>query len=201
MAYAIFNNSVSDVKKLHAEYFPKVGPVLEKYEGNLVCLDEGHSVWEGQTDMKRTAVVIFPSSEKLKGWYNDDAYFKVALPIRLELTTVPGNGIISKVSKSATKDHKAFVIFHNTITDPEAYQSKYMNELAKTLQGYKGDILTSGSFEDLECKSAHKACLLLGFASAEDAKKWYDSKEYQAIKGERQKLEAEGALVICAVHS
>eukprot|EP00466_Bigelowiella_natans_P007013 jgi/Bigna1/130180/aug1.10_g4888 len=201
MSYAIFNNSVSDVKKLHAEYFPLVGPVLEKYEGNLCCLSEGHSVWEGQTDMKRTAIVIFPSSDKLKGWYNDDAYFKKALPIRLDLTTVPGTGIISKVSKSATKEHKAFVIFHNTITDSEAYQSKYMNELPKTLKAYKGDVLASGSFEDLECKSPHKECLLLGFGSGEDAKKWYDSQEHQAIIGERQKLEAKGALVICAVHS
>ncbi len=80
----------------------------------------------------------------------------------------------------------AYIVADIEITDPEEYQ-RYARQTPGTLEQYGGKFLVRGGQpETLEGDWQTKRLVIIEFPSVEQAKAWYESQEYSAIKGIRQ---------------
>jgi uncharacterized protein (DUF1330 family) len=78
-----------------------------------------------------------------------------------------------------------YIVADIEITDPNEYQ-KYAQHTAATLEPYGGKFLVRGGQpETVEGDWKTKRIVIIEFPSVEQAKTWYDSPEYSAIKGIR----------------
>ena len=82
----------------------------------------------------------------------------------------------------------AYLIGNIEVTDPAAYE-EYKKGVGATVAAYGGRSLArpGAMMEVLEGDWAPKRLVILEFPSVEQAKKWYDSPEYSAIKGIRHR--------------
>ncbi len=85
------------------------------------------------------------------------------------------------------------------ITDPDEYQT-YAKQTAATLERYGGKFLVrGGNAETLEGDWKTARLVILEFPSVEQAKKWYNSPEYSAIKGIRHRSAISNMLLVHGV--
>ncbi len=82
-AYMIFHNRVDDAGKLNNDYLPKALASFAGHDPEVLVVDEGSEIFEGESDMRRTVVLKFESKDAAKAWYNS-AEYQAALPLRLE---------------------------------------------------------------------------------------------------------------------
>ena len=79
-----------------------------------------------------------------------------------------------------------YIVADIEITDPEEYQ-RYARQTPATVEKYGGRfIVRGGQPETLEGDRNPKRIVIIEFPSVEQARAWYDSPEYSAIKGIRQ---------------
>lgn len=75
----------------------------------------------------------------------------------------------------------AYVIVSVDVTAPEAYR-EYTRQTPGTVEQYGGRwVVRGGAYETLEGAWDPKRIVVIEFSSAEQAKTWYYSPEYQAI--------------------
>lgn len=81
----------------------------------------------------------------------------------------------------------AYMIANVDVKDPTSYD-EYRQQVPGTLEKYNGKFLVrGGKVEVLEGDVQPHRVVILEFADAEAAKRWYNSPEYQAIIGIRFK--------------
>ena len=89
-----------------------------------------------------------------------------------------------------------YIVANIEITDPAEYQ-RYAQQTAGTLEPYGGKFLVRGGQpETLEGNWQTKRIVIIEFPSVEQAKNWYDSPEYSAIKGIRQRAAISDILIV-----
>ena len=77
-----------------------------------------------------------------------------------------------------------FISFRDTMKDPALYAS-YLEKAAPTLANREARLLVvNGALTPLEGECPD-GVVILEFPDAQAARDWYDSKEYQAVVGER----------------
>ena len=75
----------------------------------------------------------------------------------------------------------AYVIVNNTPKDPEKLQ-EYGSQAGPLVKKFGGELVISGGVTDvLNGSHEHRRCVVLKFETAEAARAWYNSPEYQAI--------------------
>lgn len=79
-----------------------------------------------------------------------------------------------------------YILADEEITNPDEFQ-KYAQQVGPTLSKVGGKVLARSQPETLEGKWKSKRIVILEFPGAEQAKAWYHSPEYSAIKGIRQR--------------
>jgi uncharacterized protein (DUF1330 family) len=83
----------------------------------------------------------------------------------------------------------AYIVADITITDPADYQ-EYTQQVGATVEHYGGRYVVAGATsqpETIEGDWTPTRITVLEFPSVEAAKAWYDSPEYTAIRGIRQR--------------
>lgn len=76
----------------------------------------------------------------------------------------------------------AYIIFTHRVTDADTLNNNYLPRAVETLGPYAPDILVvDENIEVIEGDSGHTRCVVLKFKDRDEAKKWYNSPEYQAI--------------------
>ena len=89
-----------------------------------------------------------------------------------------------------------YIVADIEITDSNEYQ-KYTQQTAATLEPYGGKFLARGGQpETLEGDWKTKRIVIIEFPSVEQAKTWYDSPEYSAIIGIRQRSAVSNILIV-----
>jgi uncharacterized protein (DUF1330 family) len=92
-----------------------------------------------------------------------------------------------------------YIVADIEITDPSEYQT-YAQQTAATLERYGGKFLArGGNPETLEGDWKTKRLVVIEFPSIEQAKGWYDSPEYSAIKGIRHRSANSNILLVQGV--
>jgi uncharacterized protein (DUF1330 family) len=86
----------------------------------------------------------------------------------------------------------AYVIADITVTDPEAYHeyARQVGATMETIKQYGGRSIVAGATSHphvLEGDWKPTRILVLEFPSVEQARAWYDSPEYVALRGLRQR--------------
>ncbi|WP_411201104.1 DUF1330 domain-containing protein [Kosakonia cowanii] len=77
--------------------------------------------------------------------------------------------------------NKGYLIGHVTVKDPDAY-AEYARAAGEAMQLFAPKIIAwSGQYENLEGES-HQRHVIFEFASFDEAKRFYESPEYQAAK-------------------
>jgi uncharacterized protein (DUF1330 family) len=90
----------------------------------------------------------------------------------------------------------SYIVADIEITDPDEYQ-KYAQQTAGTLKEYGGKFLVRGGQpETVEGDWKATRIVIIEFPSVEQAKAWYDSPEYSAIKGIRQRSAISNILLV-----
>jgi len=80
----------------------------------------------------------------------------------------------------------AYVLVQVNVTKPEQYET-YKPLAAAAVQQYGGKyIVRGGAASDLEGSRPYPRIVVIEFPSAEQAKKWYASPEYQKAKWARE---------------
>jgi uncharacterized protein (DUF1330 family) len=75
----------------------------------------------------------------------------------------------------------AYVIVDVDVTDPEAYR-EYTAQTPGTVAQYGGRwLVRGGAYETIEGQWSPKRIVVIAFESVEQARRWYQSPEYQAI--------------------
>ncbi len=83
----------------------------------------------------------------------------------------------------------AYLVADITITDPEAYQ-EYSRQVGATVEQYGGRYIVAGATSQPEVVEGDwrpTRITILEFPTMERLKTWYDSAEYAAIRGIRQR--------------
>lgn len=76
----------------------------------------------------------------------------------------------------------AYLIFHNKVSDAETLNNEYLPKALETLAPYDFEVLVADeNGELLEGETDLHRTVVLKFASRDDAKRWYNSPEYQAV--------------------
>ncbi len=76
----------------------------------------------------------------------------------------------------------AYFIFSHKVLDSETLNNDYLPKAVETLKAYDPEILVvDQDIEVVEGDAEDNRVVVLKFKSREDAKKWYNSPEYQAI--------------------
>lgn len=79
-----------------------------------------------------------------------------------------------------------FVVGELQVTDPEPF-SRYLERVTATVERYGGRYVAAGQVVDvLEGDFRPHAAAVIAFDRCEDARRWYESEEYRAIRGLRQ---------------
>ena len=79
-----------------------------------------------------------------------------------------------------------YIVADIDVKDPSEYKN-YSQQAPATVEKYGGKfIVRGGQPETLEGNWQAKRIVIIEFSSAEQAKNWYNSPEYQAIIGIRQ---------------
>ncbi len=85
------------------------------------------------------------------------------------------------------------------VTDPDEWQ-KYRQQVGATITKYGGKFLVRGGQpETVEGDWKTKLIVILEFPSVEQAKTWYNSPEYSAIKGIRLRSAISDLLLVHGV--
>ena len=91
-----------------------------------------------------------------------------------------------------------YIVADIEITDPDEYHM-YGQKVRATVEQYGGKYLTRGvssSPETLDGNWKTKILAIIEFPSVEQAKTWYDSPEYSAIKSIRQRASISSLLLV-----
>ena len=89
-----------------------------------------------------------------------------------------------------------YIVADIDVTNPEEYKN-YAQHTPATLEKYGGKfIVRGGQSETLEGNWQPKRIVIIEFSSAEQAKNWYNSPEYQAIIGIRQRSTVSNILLV-----
>ncbi len=92
----------------------------------------------------------------------------------------------------------AFVLAEIKIQDPEVYK-QYASKTPETLQKHGGEFVIRGQeVHVLEGEWNEDRLVLLKFRDASAAQAWYDSDDYQAVRGLRAQA-SEGRLLLVEV--
>jgi uncharacterized protein (DUF1330 family) len=92
-----------------------------------------------------------------------------------------------------------YIVADVEITDSNEYQ-KYAQQTAATVERYGGKFLVRGGQpETLEGDWKAKRIVIIEFPSVEQAKTWYDSPEYSAIKGIRHRSAVSNIITVRGV--
>ena len=72
--YMIANLVVSDVDE-YRKYEKGFFPILKRFNGEFITVDDSHENLEGSDPLKGRVVIFkFPSEQAAKKWYNDEEY-------------------------------------------------------------------------------------------------------------------------------
>jgi uncharacterized protein (DUF1330 family) len=93
------------------------------------------------------------------------------------------------------KTPPAYVYAEVNVTDPGTMQ-QYRAKLPETLAPYGHQVLISGGKTDALEGDAPKTIVLIAFDSMKDAREWYDSPAYQAIKPIREKAATSRVFIV-----
>lgn len=89
----------------------------------------------------------------------------------------------------------AYFIVDNEVTDPAGFE-EYRKQVPATLEKYGGKILVrGGQIQMLEGDWKPKRLVVTEFPSIEQARRWYDSEDYRALKALRLRS-ARGSVVL-----
>ena len=89
----------------------------------------------------------------------------------------------------------AYFIVDNEVTDSAGFE-EYRKQVPATVEKYGGRFLVrGGQIQTLEGDWNPKRIVVTEFPSIEQARRWYDSKEYQALKALRSRS-ARGSVVL-----
>ncbi len=76
----------------------------------------------------------------------------------------------------------AYIIFTHKVTDADTLNNDYLPKAVETLGPYDPEILVvDENIEVIEGNSGDTRTVVLKFKDRDEAKKWYNSPEYQAI--------------------
>jgi uncharacterized protein (DUF1330 family) len=89
----------------------------------------------------------------------------------------------------------AYFIVDNEVTDPAGFE-EYRKQVPATVAKYGGRFLVrGGQIQTLEGDWKPKRIVVTEFPSNEQARRWYDSEEYRALKTLRSRS-ARGSVVL-----
>ena len=89
----------------------------------------------------------------------------------------------------------AYFIVDNEVTDPAGFE-EYRKQVPGTVEKYDGKFLVrGGQVQTLEGDWKPKRIVGTEFPSIENARRWYDSEEYRALKALRLRT-ARGSVVL-----
>lgn len=72
--YMIANLVVNDVDE-YRKYEKGFFPILKRFNGEFITVDDSHENLEGSNPLKGRVVIFkFPSEQAAKKWYNDEEY-------------------------------------------------------------------------------------------------------------------------------
>lgn len=64
--------------ELYGKYLEGYDAVFEKYNGQVISVEDNPRVLEGQWPAGRTVLIKFPNDEELRRWYDSPEYQQIA---------------------------------------------------------------------------------------------------------------------------
>ncbi len=91
----------------------------------------------------------------------------------------------------------AYFIFRHKVLDADKLNNDYLPKAVETLGPYAPEILVvDENIEVMEGTTDDTRTVVLKFKDRDEAKRWYNSPEYQAVVGRRLAV-TDGAAVLC----
>ena len=92
----------------------------------------------------------------------------------------------------------AYLIFTHRVSDADTLNNDYLPKAVETLGPYSPEIvIVDENVEVIEGNSGHTRTVALKFKDRDEAKRWYNSPEYQAILGLRMDSIEDAHAVLC----
>ena len=91
--YFVASHKVLDRKTVNDVYVPQAIKSLNKYDVEILCVNENTEIIEGQTGHDRVVILRFPNREEALRWYNSPEYQSM---IHLRLDSVKGTLLLAE---------------------------------------------------------------------------------------------------------
>ncbi|MEM1298333.1 MAG: DUF1330 domain-containing protein [Pseudomonadota bacterium] len=91
--YFVASHKVLDRATVNDVYVPRAVDCLNKYDVDILCVNEQTEIVEGQTGHDRLVILRFPSRDEAMRWYNSPEYQSM---INLRLDSVEGTLILAE---------------------------------------------------------------------------------------------------------
>ena len=92
----------------------------------------------------------------------------------------------------------AYLIFTHKVSDADTLNNDYLPRAVETLGPYNPEIvIVDENVEVIEGDSGHTRTVALKFKDRDEAKRWYNSPEYQAVVGLRMDSIEDAHAVLC----
>ena len=92
----------------------------------------------------------------------------------------------------------AYLMFTHKVSDADTLNNNYLPKAVETLGPYAPEIIAvDENVEVIEGNSGHTRTVMLKFKDRDEAKRWYNSDEYQAILGLRMDSISGAKAVLC----
>ena len=92
----------------------------------------------------------------------------------------------------------AYLIFTHRVSDADTLNNDYLPKAVETLGPYSPEIIAvDENIEVIEGDSGHTRTVALKFKDRDEAKRWYNSPEYQAIVGLRMNAIEDAHAILC----
>lgn len=90
-------------------------------------------------------------------------------------------------SEAQAQSQPAYLVVEIRVTDPEGF-AEYAEKATQTVLQYGGSFLTFGeNIQTIEGPDPNGTYVIIRFDSADDASRWLNSPEYNAVKGIRHR--------------
>jgi uncharacterized protein (DUF1330 family) len=178
-AYLIGMINVTDPDR-YGEYSKQAPGVFKQFGAKPRVRGGEVAALEGPEPAGRNVVVEFSDMDRLRDWYNSDAYAEI-LKIREGAAQVTAFALDGDALGDLPDGAKpGYFVARVTIRDPDAY-GKYVESAIPLVKAAGGAIIARGDCQYIEGADGFEQGLIITFPSFEEARDFYYSDSYQAL--------------------
>ena len=193
--YLVASHRVLDRNTINDTYVPRAIACLNKFDVEILTVNETTEIIEGRTGHDRLVILRFPNHDEAIRWYKSPEYQSM---VHLRLNSVEGTLIgaeglsqddlvgagvkTTPLAPMANGAKPYFFVASHKVLDRNTINDTYVPRAVACLNKFDVEVLmVNETTEVIEGQTGHDRLVILRFSTRDEAMRWYKSPEYQSM--------------------